>query len=181
MANLWKPLRRALLPMAVLGFAACQGEVGPVNPEAVTPSFVEVNGVKLVTVRPGRSLAPADGASTQRVQKNDGATLSTGDAVLTIVPGSMSRTATVTMEPQNDSGYVQFLFGPSGLGFSPAATLRISAAKANIDPSQLSRLRIAGASDGADDWQIVGGVYDPVTNTVTAPILHFSRYALCVE
>ena len=58
MANLWKPLRRALLPMAVLGLAAC--EQSPVNPGNETPSFVEVNGVKLVTVQPGERLAPAD-------------------------------------------------------------------------------------------------------------------------
>jgi len=179
MANLWKPLRRALLPMAVLGFAACQGEQGPVNLAEQAPSFVEVNGVKLVTVQPGRRLSPAGDAA--RVQKQDGVTLTTGDASLTIVPGSMSKTAVVTMEPQNASGYVQFLFGPSGLSFNPTATLRISAAKANIDPSQRSELKIAGASDGADDWTVVGGTYDPETDTVTAQISHFSRYALCVE
>jgi len=27
----------------------------------------------------------------------------------------------------------------------------------------------------------VGGTYDPATDTVTAQISHFSRYALCVE
>lgn len=183
MANLWKPLRRALLPMVILGFAACQGDRTPVGPvgEADAPQFVEINGVKLVTIQPGRGLTPADGGSAERVAKNSGATITTGDASLTIVPGSMSRTATVTMEPQDASGYVQFIFGPSGLSFNPAATLRISATKANIAAAEKSRLRVAGASDGADDWVVVGGTYDPVTDTVVAPISHFSRYALCVE
>ncbi len=181
MANLWKPLRRALLPMAVLGFAACQGERMPVGPEAAAPSFVEVNGVKLVTLQPGRSLDLADGGTAERVQKNSGATLTTGDASLTIVPGSMKSTTVITMQPDNASGYVQFIFGPSGTTFTPAATLTIKAAKANIDPSQKNRLRIAGASDNADDWTVVGGVYDPAADAVTVPISHFSRYALCVE
>ena len=181
MANLWKPLRRALLPMAVLGFAACQGEQFPIGPEEAAPSFVEVNGVKLVTIQPGRNLVPADGESVARVQKNQGATLTSGDATLTVLPGSMKSTATIWMQPDDASGYVQFIFGPSGTTFSPAATLTISAVKANIDPSLIPLLKIAGASDSADDWVIVGGVYDPATNTVVAPISHFSRYALCVE
>lgn len=181
MANLWKPLRRALLPMAVFGFAACQGEQFPIGPEAAAPSLVEVNGVQLVTIRPGRSLELADGAATQRVQKNQGATLTSGDATLTVVPGSMKSTTTIWMQPDNASGFVQFIFGPSGTTFNPAATLTISAAKANIDPSQRNNLRIAGASDNADDWVVVGGTYDPATDTVTASISHFSRYALCVE
>jgi hypothetical protein len=181
MANFRKPLRRALLPMIALGFAACQGEPGPVNIEDQSPAFVEVNGVKLVTLQPGRSLEPADGGAVQRVQRNQGATLDTGDATLTIMPGSMQNTATVWMQPDDSSGLVQFIFGPSGTTFNPAATLRISASRANIDPAQRYLLKIAGASDGADDWTLVGGVYDPVTDTVTAPISHFSRYALCVE
>lgn len=180
MATLWKPLRRVLIPMAALGLAACQGEPGPASVDDWAPSFVEVNGVKLVTVQPGRGLTLADGI-LERVQRNEGVTLTTVDATLVIQPGSMSRTATVTMTPQNDSGFVQFLFGPSGLTFNPAATLRISASKANIDPLLKGRLRIAGASDTADDWVVVGGTYDPATDTVTAPISHFSRYALCVE
>lgn len=181
MANLWKPLRRALLPMAAFGLFACQSGQDPVGPQGQSPSFTEINGVKLVAVQPGRSLALADGAAAQRVQKNQGATLTTGDASLTVLPGSMKSTATIWMQPDNASGYVQFIFGPSGTTFSPAATLRISAAKANIDSSQKNRLRIAGASDSADDWVVVGGTYDPATDTVTANISHFSRYALCVE
>jgi hypothetical protein len=27
----------------------------------------------------------------------------------------------------------------------------------------------------------IGGIYEPITHTVIAPVLHFSRYALCVE
>ncbi|MFN2383771.1 MAG: hypothetical protein ABR559_05845, partial [Gemmatimonadota bacterium] len=86
----------------------------------------------------------------------------------------------ITMQAET-TGYVSFLFGPSGLQFSPAATLTISAAKANIDALNKGRLKSAGASDTADDWTVVGGAYDPVTDTVVAQISHFSRYALCVE
>jgi hypothetical protein len=84
------------------------------------------------------------------------------------------------MEPLNN-GYVEFKFGPNGLTFSTPATLMINAAKANIGATDKASLRIAGASDSGDDWQVIGGIYDPVTDTVTAPISHFSRYALCLE
>jgi hypothetical protein len=187
MANLRKPLRRALLPLAVLGFAACQSDRSPIGPEAVapesaSPQFVEVNGVKLVTAKPGRALLLADvDFAIQRVPRNVGGTLTTDDATLTILPGSMQSTTIIWMLPDLDSGYVQFRFGPTGTTFTPAATLRIDADEANIPAAMRNRLRVAGASDNVDNWTLVGGSYDPVTNTVKAPISHFSRYALCVE
>lgn len=92
----------------------------------------------------------------------------------------MSSDATIVMQAQNN-GFVAFKFGPSGLSFSPAATLVISADQANLSGIDPSDLAIAGASDDGDDWQVIGGTYDPATNTVIAPIDHFSRYALCVR
>jgi hypothetical protein len=47
-----------------------------------------------------------------------------------------------------------------------------------VDPR---RIKIAVASDDKDDWRVVGGIYNPLTRTVVAPVLHFSRYALCVD
>ena len=39
----------------------------------------------------------------------------------------------------------------------------------------------AGASDGGDDWVVIGGTYDPRKGAVVAPLQHFSQYALCYE
>ena len=173
-----KPLRRALLVFTVLGFAACEGGNALIDNAASDPAVTEVNGVKLVQMAPGRVLAPAGDAVM--VNAKQGATIENGDARLTVLPGSIPANTKITMEPRNN-GYVEFVFGPSGLQFSPNATLTISAAKANLDVSSKHRLRIAVASDGANDWQMVGGTYDPATDTVTVPIEHFSRYALCID
>lgn len=181
--SVFQPLRRALLALAVLGFAACESTDAPVtpNPRSDSPT-VTVNGVKLVTVLPDRrgpSLAN-NGATARRVNAKNGATITNDDASLTVVPGSIPDDTTIVMKAQND-GFVSFRFGPNGLQFDPAATLTISAAKANLDGLDTSQLAIAGAHDDVDDWQVIGGAYDPATNTVSAEIEHFSRYALCIR
>lgn len=185
MIPVFQPLRRAILGLTVAGLgalAACQGSDAPVAPDLDAPSpTVTVHGVRLVTVQPGQGALFTAGATTaERVSAKDGATLTSDDASLAVTAGSIPDDTTITMKPEND-GFVSFRFGPSGLQFDPAAVLTISAAKANLDGLDPSRLAIAGAGDDADDWQVIGGTYDPITDTVTVPILHFSRYALCVR
>lgn len=185
MTDLFKPLRRALLGLAIPALAvlfACETGEGPVTPDPLSDSpTVTVNGVKLVTVTPNdRGLFIANGATAQRVSAKDGATISNSDANLTVVPGSIPDDTTIVMKAENN-GYLSFKFGPNGLQFDPSASLTISADKANLDGIDPSKLAIAGASDSADDWQVIGGVYDSATNTVTVDIKHFSRYSLCVR
>jgi hypothetical protein len=68
---------------------------------------------------------------------------------------------------------------PSGLTFAPPARLTIEVEDiSDVDPA---RLKIAGASSSHDDWQVLGGTYDPDEGTVSIDVFHFSRYALCVE
>lgn len=178
MTHVWKPLRRALLPLAAMGVLACQGNDSPISPGDEAPATVEINGVNLVTAAPGTMLAPAGGGVLVRAKED--ATISSGDATLTVTAGSVPNGTKITMEPLNN-GYIEFKFAPNGLQFNPSATLRISAAKANIGALSKPQLRIAGASDDQNDWTVIGGTYDPATDTVTVPISHFSRYALCVE
>lgn len=182
MTHFFKPLRRALLGLAVLGLAACEAGDAPVTPDADTQApTAMVNGVELVTVAPGqRVLWRANGTTAQRVSARDGATISSDDATLTVIPGSIPDDTTIQMKPSKD-GYVSFRFGPNGLQFDPPATLTIRVDKANLDGIDPADLGIAGAHDDVDDWQVLGGVYDPATNTVTVQIHHFSRYALCVR
>jgi hypothetical protein len=123
-------------------------------------------------------VAPEGGVTLIRVR--DGERLTTGDATLSFLESALSFTAEVTKEVDGQ-GYVSFKFGPSGLGFSPAAVLAISIDKADLTGIDPDKLRIAAASDDLDDWSVVGGIYDPVTRTVIAPVTHFSRYALCVD
>ncbi|MBW3660122.1 MAG: hypothetical protein KY397_00620 [Gemmatimonadetes bacterium] len=183
MIHFLKPFTRAVLGLAILGLAACETTDVPVtpNPPDASPT-VQVNGVRLVTVVPSqRGLFVANNAATaQRVNAQDGATISNKDASLEVVPGSIPDDVTITMKAEND-GYVSFKFGPNGLQFDPAAVLTISADKANLDGIDPSQLAIAGAHDDVDDWQVVGGAYDAAANSVSVEIQHFSRYALCVR
>jgi hypothetical protein len=182
MSRSWKLFRRAVLPVAALGFFACHSDRSPLSPsEDGAPRFVEVNGVKLITVAPGRRLAPAGDDVEKWVSKLTGATLTTDDVQLIIVPGSMSKSAEIKIDPNNSSNLVEYRFEPTGLRFDPPATLRISVGKADLTGLDVDAIRIAGASDNVDNWQIIGGTYDPLTNSITAPVSHFSRYALCVE
>ncbi len=179
MFNPVTPLRRALLAVATIGLAACGTESDSIGLGSDEPATTTLNGVNLVAMTPGRTLAPASGDFTMVHPKN-GASIQTGDASLTVLPGSVPNGTKITMTPLNN-GYVEFQFGPSGLQFSSPAVLTISAAKANISGLDKAQLKIAGASDSGDDWQVIGGTYDPVSDTVTVEIHHFSRYALCIE
>jgi hypothetical protein len=182
MFNPWKSLRGALLPMAALGFFACQSDQTPVSPsEDAAPTFVEVNGVKLVRVKPSRALQLAGQGEVKLVPRKDGQTLSTDDAKLYVFANSIRQDVVITMEAATD-GTMSFKFGPNGTTFSPNAILEIKADKAELSGLDLSRLTAAGASDNVDDWQVIeGAYYDQPNNKVIIPISHFSRYALCVE
>jgi hypothetical protein len=182
MFNPWKSLHRAFLSMAVLGFFACQGEQSPLSPsEDAAPSFVEVNGVNLVRVKPSSALELAGQEEVKLVPKKDGQTLSTNDAKLYVLPNSIQQDVVITMQAAID-GTMSFKFGPNGTTFTPHAVLEIKADKAELAGVDLSRLTAAGASDNVDDWQVIEeAYYDQANNKVIIPISHFSRYALCVE
>lgn len=109
-----------------------------------------------------------------------GETLTPDDAVLSYLERALSFPTEITKEVDGRR-FVSFKFGPSGLSFLPAALLSISVDKADLRGVNPWRLKIAVASDDRDDWRVVGGIYNPITRTVVAPVLHFSRYALCVD
>ena len=183
-------LRRAFpFLLGALILAGCQGDGAPMAPESQVPgrvggtqagpaTLLTVNGVQLVQLLPGERLVR--GVTSQSVPALTGAVITNGDATLVVPPFSVPDGTTITLRSVRD-GTLSFRFGPNRLRFRVPALLKISTAKANLLGIDLRRLAIAGASDRADDWTIIGGVYDPITGTVVAPISHFSRYALCVD
>lgn len=114
------------------------------------------------------------------IRVRQGRTLTPDDATLSFLKNALSFPTGITKEVDGD-GYVAFRFGPSGLTFQPAAVLAISIDKADLHGIDPRRLKIAVASDDRDDWEVVGGIYIPLARIVVAPVLHFSRYALCVD
>ena len=176
--KLWKRYGRTGLAAMLLLLTACEAGDGPATvDQQVVPGTV--NGVQLVRAQDGRRVGLA-GTTVKRVSSLTGATITTEDVKFVVMPLSIKSTTTITIEPLND-GYVSFRFGPNGLQFKPPAVLTISANKADLTGIDPLDLKIAGASDSGDDREILSAsVYDALTNSVTTPVSHFSRYALCV-
>ena len=172
-----KSLRRRLflaVGLLVLGVVGCQSE-NPASAE-LDASWSEVPAAG--SILNFGDVAPDGGVTLVRVR--EGELLTAEDATLSFLESALSFSTEITKQVDGH-GYVSFKFGPSGLGFSPAALLAISIDKADLTGVDLDELRIAVASDDLDDWRVVGGIYDPVTRTVIASVTHFSRYALCVD
>jgi hypothetical protein len=167
-------LRILTAGLAVSGLFACQSRL-PTSPDA-NPALPSAPAPLL---GPLLGLGNGDGQPSL-VPVRSGQTLEPDDATLTVFEGSLSFPATIT-QTVDGVRYVSFRFGPNGLHFLPAAILAISVDKADLRGIDPRRLRIAVASDDRDDWRVVGGIYEPITRTVIAPVFHFSRYALCVD
>lgn len=158
--------------------AACQSEL----PTSPTDDSQSINATAFgePDFLLGGLLGGGGGSGPTLIKVRRGETLTTGDARLSFLQRALSFPTAITQEV--DGGrYVSFRFGPSGLAFDPVAILSISVDKADLRGINPYRLRIAVASDDRDDWRVVGGIYNPITRTVIAPVLHFSRYALCVD
>jgi len=178
------PSLRLLLAVGlfVSSLTACQSEL-PTSPGSDPESIAATSGFASDSPDPllGALLGGSGSTSSPTlIRVRRGATLSPDDAILSYLERALSFPAEITKEVDGRR-YVAFKFGPSGLVFRPAAVLAISVEKADLRGIDPWRLKIAVASDDRDDWRVVGGIYDPITRTVVAPVLHFSRYALCVE
>jgi hypothetical protein len=166
-----------LAALVMAGFG-CQSEINPASMEDGPSATVTIHGLQLLVA--SDPLAPA-GVAAVEVTPGEGGQVSRGGVTLSVPAGAVGAATTITME--RIPGLQGYVFGPSGLRFGRPATLAIQVNAASLRASGIDprRLAVAGASDDADDWSVVGGAYDPATGTVTVPIYHFSRYALIVN
>jgi hypothetical protein len=120
----------------------------------------------------------------QRNINNNGGTLSVCDAELEIHHHSFPRVEQLWMQTGDtrDDGLWSYEFGPSGTQFenTPATmTVFVTAAELQsmgLDPDQLSIAYVS--SPNHEDWQVIGVDYDWDSQSISAPVWHFSRYAL---
>lgn len=115
-----------------------------------------------------------------------GGTVVTADRAVTLVipSGALSTTTPITIDPSTVTppaaigtavGTV-YDFGPAGTTFSVPAPLSLSYDPAAVPATAVASLHIAGLSNGV--WRLHPSTVDPVAHAVTAPITHFSSYAI---
>lgn len=175
-------LKTLVIASMALGFAACESDDGPLAPVANDGPTVMINGVELLQ-RPAGGLTLAESATVAIDEQGGGIKLS--DARFWVPAKALGAPTKITMS-HDDSAYSLWAydFGPSGLKFYRSATLTIyvTAMELKVMGIDPSRLRVAHASTSiSKDWSIVGGVWDEKTQTISVPVDHFSRYALCLE
>jgi hypothetical protein len=195
---------KSLLVVAVVaGLTACGQDDGPFAPvalqESVNDATITINGVQLLK---------ATAATTQGLQRSSyvvfgnakslttteaKATIGRRGGVISVTSGSLSipkralnsdTTITMVDEGAIDGGIRSYVFGPSGLLFNRSATLTIKMSAEELKSMGIDPYRLGVAyvtSPEHSDWQVLGGVWDPTTETISVPIDHFSRYALCIE
>lgn len=170
---------RWLIAVLAIGLAACEADQAPPTaaPEPMLRT-VRIDGVDLVLRPDGRRLAASFLAS--EVIGPAGGSIAAGAGTLLVPQGALSADTPITMEDTVDDIW-KYRFGPSGLQFASPSTLEIAA-----DPDQLGTdpgsLKVAGSDELGLEWEIIeGSGYDETRGIVTAPIHHFSQYALCVN
>lgn len=86
------------------------------------------------------------------------------------------------LPPEGASNYVYGIGGiyrfASSNAFNGSATLTISYSAADVAGLNPADLRIYQLPDGTNRWQLIGGVVDTVSNTVSAVITNLGTYAL---
>ncbi len=69
-------------------------------------------------------------------------------------------------------------FRPHGIQFRRPARLTLSYKSANLEGVDENSLRVYYFNEETQIWELIGGIVNKLTKTVTVEITHFSRYAL---
>ena len=172
-----RPLGSFGVLIAAIVLAACH-DAGPTDvPSADRPrsSVTRLNGVSLVNTSSAERLRPASLGIA--LIGPEGGSIEVDGARFTVPPGALSQPVWISMYGKLNDQY-RFRFGPNGLRFAVPATLTIAVQPRAIG-IETARLAVAMASDFQDDWRVIGGSYDPATESVSVAVHHFTQYALC--
>ncbi|KLU60849.1 trifunctional nucleotide phosphoesterase protein YfkN precursor [Peptococcaceae bacterium CEB3] len=159
----------------------------PVPPANPAPPTSPVGGQWTIQPTPAQTAAAS---ASQPLTPGTPATASATDATAVTVPaGALTKPITLTtgigniaQVPRNihvtsfNPVLTQREFGPSGLAFS--APVDITIPFAGLDMTKVDPNRLAIFFWNGTDWVKIGGIVDPVKQTVTAPVFHLSTYAV---
>ncbi|MBI2836399.1 MAG: hypothetical protein HYX85_01750 [Chloroflexi bacterium] len=102
-----------------------------------------------------------------------------GQAISTL---SAAPLAAPPAPPPGGSVVLAYQFGPAGARFNPPIVMTLSFSLATLPPgTPLDRLFIAWWDAAAGKWEKLGSAVDPVNNTITAPVSHFTEFAVIVD
>ncbi|MBI4419387.1 MAG: hypothetical protein HY560_01065 [Gemmatimonadetes bacterium] len=120
--------------------------------------------------------SPLPSASTTQTVGSEGGELQVGPHTLTIAPQSLTQPVTITAEAPSDT-VNHIHFEPAGLVFSPPARLTMSYANCNTLGSLLPK-HVVYTTDALVILEVLKSFDDPVSETVTGKLEHFSEYAI---
>jgi hypothetical protein len=170
----WPYLLPAVLLAAGIGVVACSdsGPTGPSSDSAPSPSFA------LLALDTGFvRCTPQPGAKAQAYIGSAGGTLKAGFGQITIGAGALSTTKLITLEAVSDT-VNSVRLSPDGLVFNPgkAVTLRIATKNCGKNLGQFKR--IVYVRDDLRVLSVLSSVFSALTESVSASLSHFSRYAI---
>ena len=170
----WPYLLPAVLLAAGVGAVACSdsGPTGPSSDSAPSPSFALIaldTGFVRCTRQPS--------AKAQAYIGSAGGTLKAGFSQLTIGAGALSTTKLITLEAVSDTvNSVRLL--PDGLLFNAGKAVKLTITTKNC-PKNLGQFKkIVYTRDDLRVLSVLSSVFSSLTESVSAPLSHFSRYAI---
>jgi hypothetical protein len=169
-----------VLLASVLGAAlSCSPDRIPSDPMASADGASLSGGLLGTGIGTGLlSCSPLPAASTTQTVGAGGGTITVGPHTLTIPAGALSQDVTITAEAPSDSiRSVRLL--PEGLTFAVGKPARLTLSYSSCSLlGSLAPKRIAYTTDLLELLQLLPSIDDLLRKRVSAPLGHFSRYAI---
>lgn len=163
-----------LLTISLRGFQAVDLSPSP------APDFVRITSSPAVWVPPGPTseVCVGDGDRshhTTRVFPAKGGEVRFGRYCVVIPPQAIDQSYAVSVCSEEPSGRITCELLPHGLDFTTPATLTIDLS--GTDVGEDDDLAVFCWNERIIRWENIGGTYDPLTETITTGLTHFSRYS----
>lgn len=171
------------LSLLLLAGVSCSTDraMAPTQPAEQTPDFGLLdNGGLLGTglLKGLLTCSPLPAATASNRIGSQGGVLNVGPHQLIVPPGALNGPVTITAEIESDS-VNSVHFEPEGLQFARGRPAVLTMSYANC--SLLARLapkKIVYTDDALDILKVLLSLDNILTRKVTAPVEHFSRYAV---
>src|ERR1044071_2076780 len=165
--------RPRTVPNTILGVVIAAGACSPAAEVFSAPQTPSFN----LTAADARlaSCTPLAAETVTTVLGPQGGTLNIGPHTLTLAKGALQNTVEITAEIVADNAnYVKF--SPEGLQFGAGAKLTLS--YRNCPGVTIKNLSVVYTDDALNTLEVLSSKADPKWRTVSAPLSHFSIYAV---